>query len=505
MQPLASLPSLREVIAVAFRNRWWILLAALLPVVLGAALPFLLTPTYEARARVLVRGGREFVPQIDAPGMLQIPQTTMREMVDTVIQILQSVDLYRDVLQDESVQKIYPRLAAEAPADMKVENVALTSLARDLAAAPVRMTNVIEISLRNPDAVTAVQVLHTVLSRFQERYVRAFSQRRTALLEAQIDENLKRLEAAQQERVAYMASRELYSLTDQRNLLVQRHAREKEALRAVEMRKTLLEEQIRFLKSELEQQPTTITVQTTDQDSPVATDALRRLRELQEREREMLRTLGPEHPNVRGTRAAIQATQQIIAQTNARTTAVSVGVNPLVTTLKTQLASAEGELAPLDGQILAYQQSVATQEARLRQISADEIQLQTYDRTIAQIEGAVRELRQRQTDARFNEELDRAQVAGLSVIEQPQSSDRPVSPKKLLFLAGGIIGGGIMGSFALLVALTFARRFLTTETVERMLGVPVLVTLPAAGGRLGRRQTLEVPAEEVPPRIGAGA
>jgi len=499
VQPVASLPSPREVVAVAFRHRWLILIAALLPVLLGTALPFLLTPTYEARTRVLVRGGREFIPQIDAPGMLQTPQTTMREMVDTVIQILQSVDLFRDVVGDVSVQKLYPKLAAEPPKGLTPENASVIALSRDISAAPVRLTNVIEISLRNPDAQVAVKGLETVLTRFQERYVRAFSQRRSALLEVQIEENQRHLAAVQEERAAYMASHELYSLADQRSLLVQRHAREKEALRAVEMRKSLLEEQIRFLTSELERQPATITVQTTSQDSLLATDALRRLRELQEREREMLRTLGPEHPSVRGVRAAIQTTQQVIAQTNARTTAVSMGVNPLVTTLKTQLAATEAELAPLAGQILAYGQSLATEEARLRQIGADEIQLQAYDRTINQIEGAIRELRQRQTDARFNEELDRAQVAGLSVIEQPQASDRPVAPKKILFMAGGVVGGGIMGCFALLLAMTFGRPFLTTETAERMLGVPVLATLPPVIGLPGRRQMLEASAEEVPP------
>ncbi|WP_160936213.1 GumC family protein [Teichococcus coralli] len=499
MQPVASLPSPREVVAVAFRHRRWILLAALLPVLLGATLPFVLTPIYEARTRVLVRGGREFTPQVDAPGMLQSPQTTMREMVDTVIQILQSVDLFRDVVGDVSVQKLYPRLAEESSQGLTPENAAILALGRDISAAPVRLTNVIEISLRNPDAQVAVQGLETVLTRFQERYVRAFSQRRSALLETQIEENQRYLTEVQSERAAYMASHELYSLTDQRSLLVQRHGREREALRAVEMRKSLLEEQIRFLASELERQPPTITVQTTSQDSPLATDALRRLRELQEREREMLRTLGSEHPNVRGIRAAIQTTQQVIAQTNARTTAISLGINPLVTTLKTQLASAEAELAPLAGQVLAYGRSLATEEARLRQIGLDEIQLQTYDRSIAQVEGAIRELRQRQTDARFNEELDRAQVAGLSVIEQPQASDRPIAPKKMLFLAGGIVAGGIMSCFALLVAMTFGRRFLTTETAERMLGVPVLVTLPPMAGLAGRRQMLEASAEEVPP------
>lgn len=507
MAPVTSLPSMREILAAAFRYKWPMLLTFTLPLVIGLSLPFMLTPKYEAVTRVLVRAGREFTPQADVSGsgMVSLPQTTMREMVDTVTQILTSMDLIRDVLQDETVQKLYPDLANSRKNNQPIESAAAAALAGDLTVSPVRLTNVIQIELRSTDPKVAVDALRAVLARFQERYIRAFSQKRSGLLETQISENLDKLAHLQQERADYITARNLFSLPEQRNLLVSQRVRGAQDLRQAEMQKASLQEQIRFLNDELAKQPATITLQTTNQDSAVADDAQRRLRDLREREHELLNTLGPSHPEVRGVRQAIASIQQTLAQTRTRSVAVTAGVNPLITHLRSQLATVEAEQAPLDDKIMRLRAALDADDMRLRQVSEDEIRLQGLDRSINELETAVRELRQRLTDARLSEELDRAQIAGLSVIQQPLALDKPVSPKKILFLAGGLAVGLISSIFALLTALTFGNTFLAAETVERMLGVPVLVALPPVPAwRRQGQMALSAPIEGSLRDIAAG-
>jgi len=490
---MASLPSAREVVAVAFRHRWSLLVAAILPVALGLAIPFYLTPHYEARTQVLVKPGREFMPQADSSGNMQLPQMTMREMVDTVTQILQSTDLIRDVLRDETVPKLYPDIARRLPPEAW-DDAAGRALMADLSVAPVRLTNVIDMALRNADRLVATEALRTILARFQERHVAAFSQRRSALLEAQLEENSRLLDAAQRARATYVTDRQIFSLPEQRNLLVQRRSQMSQELREAEMRDESLARQIAYVTGELTRQPETITVQVVNQASAVAEDAQRRLRELRERERELLSTLGSHHPELRANRAAIAATEQSLAQTGRRTQAISTGINPLATTLRTQLAALESERAPLAGRMAALRAAIEEDDARLRRMAEDEIGLRALDRRIAGLEGAIRALQQRGTEARLSEELDRAQVAGLSVIQQPFASERPVSPKRMLFLAGGVVAGGLLAALRLLLALSFGSRFLTVETVERMLGVPVLAGLPALPAPR-RRLTLPRQAE----------
>ena len=504
MTPVASLPSLREVLTVAFRHRWAILLAFALPAIAGLTLPFYITPKFEARTQVLVKPGREFMVQGDVPGSTQVPQTTMREMVDTVMQILQSMDLIRDVLRDETATKLYPTLAERIPDREARDDAAAAALAHDLVAAPIRLTNVIEIGLRNTDRQVATEALGSVLARFKERHVQAFSQRRSALLEAQLVENSRQLDEAHHARAKYIADLQLFSLPEQRNLLVEQRVRESQALREAQMRKAGLEDQIRYITEELQRQPATMTLQTTSQNSGVAEDAQRRLRELREREREQLNTFGPEHPDVRATRAAILATQQAISATNARSASVSSGINPLITTLRQQLSASQAELAPLAGRIVALEAALKEDDARLRQMSVDEIVLQSLDRRVSGLDAAIRELQQRQTDARFREELDRAQIAGLSVIQEPWALERPVSPRRTLFLAGGLVLGLLLAAGRLLIALSFGNRFLTPETVERMLGVPVLIAVGHIPALHRRRQIPLIEADGAPRRVTAG-
>lgn len=119
--------------------------------------------------------------------------------------------------------------------------------------------------------------------------------------------------------------------------------------------------------------------------------------------------------------------------------------------------------------------------------------MRRLDARIADIETATSSLRQRLADARVSDRLDRAHVAGLSVIQHPTALDRPIWPRKLYFFAGGAVLSLLSGAAAVLAALTFSNRFITADTIERLLGVPVLAVLPVERAALGRARFIEGP------------
>lgn len=494
LTPTASLPSVYEIAVAIFRYKWLIFGALLLPLLACATAPFFIVPVYEAQARVLVKAGREFIPRSDLPGGAQTsPATTMREIVDTVTQILTSLDLVEDVLQDVGVGRLYPRIGPTDPADATPEDAALRAFSGDLSVAPVRLTNVIEIRLRSHDRQVATDALTAVLARFQERHVRAFSENRTKPLEAEIGSSLRALAEAQAERAAYVSAHNLFSLAEQRVLLVQQRVHRGQELQETEMRAGSLERLIAHLKAELQSQPPTITLQTTTQPSSVSEGALRRVQELQQRERELLATMSADHPQVRAARASLEATRQAVALGGQQTAAVSTGINPLITTLKTHLATAEADLAPLPWRAATLKGAIEADDARLKQISDVESELRRLDARVADIETATSSLRQRLADARVSDRLDRAHVGGLSVIQHPTALDRPIWPRKLYFLVGGVVLSLLSGGAAVLAALTFSDRFLTASTIERLLGVPVLAVLPVERAGVGRARLIEGP------------
>ncbi|MDQ2801978.1 MAG: Wzz/FepE/Etk N-terminal domain-containing protein, partial [Pseudomonadota bacterium] len=108
--PVVSLPSIREVLAVAFRRKVALMLAGLVPVVLALAAATLMTPKYQADSKVLVRSGREYLPQTEGAGggSEMGPTTTMLDAINTEIEILTGDDLTREVLRKETIARLYP-------------------------------------------------------------------------------------------------------------------------------------------------------------------------------------------------------------------------------------------------------------------------------------------------------------------------------------------------------------------------------------------------------------
>ncbi len=484
MTPVASLPSQREIAAVVFRRKWLVLSAFLAPLAACVAAPFLMPPVYEAEARLLVKAGREFIPSADGPNGAQTsPQSTMREIVDTVVQILTSVDLAQDVVRELTVARLYPKIANAVPPNPAPEDAAAGALVQDLRVAPLRLTNVIEVRLRNQDRQMAADALGTTLARFQERHIQAFSHSQAKSLEVEIGSNLQLLADVQAERAAYVAAHSLYSLPEQRVLLIQQRVQRAKELQDARMRDGSLDHLIAYLNAELKAQPSTITLQTTTQPSSVPQEAQKRLQVLRQRERELLTTLNADHPMIRAVRASVAAAEEAVAHADPQTVAVSTGINPLITTLKTQLAGAEAERAPVAGRIVDLQAALDADDARLKKISEVEAALRRLDARSTDLETSISALRQRLAEARVSDQLDRAQVAGLSVIQHPVASSRPVSPRKMYFFVGGVVLSLMSGMAAVLAALTFGNRFITPEPIERILGAPVLAVLPVGRAR----------------------
>ena len=64
-------------------------------------------------------------------------------------------------------------------------NLAVAALAKDLKVTPVKLSNVIQVSVRNPDPVAANETLHQLLATFQVHHVAAFNRERSPVLEDQ--------------------------------------------------------------------------------------------------------------------------------------------------------------------------------------------------------------------------------------------------------------------------------------------------------------------------------
>jgi uncharacterized protein involved in exopolysaccharide biosynthesis len=76
------------------------------------------------------------------------------------------------------------------------------------------------------------------------------------------------------------------------------------------------------------------------------------------------------------------------------------------------------------------------------------------------------------------EDLNRRKSANITVIQEATVPVKPVRPKKALNLGLGLLLGVVAGLGAAFVLELSSQTLSTPESVERRLGLPVLVTVP---------------------------
>jgi capsular polysaccharide biosynthesis protein len=79
----------------------------------------------------------------------------------------------------------------------------------------------------------------------------------------------------------------------------------------------------------------------------------------------------------------------------------------------------------------------------------------------------------------MNEDLDRERVVSVSTIQHPDAPLRPAGPKHLPFILGGILIGIVGAGGMLLYLLVFRETLITVESVERIIGLPVVASVGA--------------------------
>ena len=497
----ASSPSVREMAIVAFRYKRAIAIAFLLPVAVAIALAMTAEKIYQADSKILVRAGREYVAAAETGQNGAIPpSSTMQEAIDTEVEILTSRDVLREVVAAVGVERLYPKLANAEPTlygrimarlafgsneprgENPLENQAIKALAEDLKVRPIKLSNVVELSVRNPDPAIAAEALNKLLTVFRAHHIAAFSRQRSSSLDEQMTRNLTEIAGLEKERSEYANDHRLFAAGEQRTALIQQKARLAQDLQEVRLRRASLEEQVRYLGTQIRKQPRTVRLETQTQPSSATAETEKNLQALKAKEGLYAAHFRPESAMLRDVRTAIAAHEQVLATTRDASS-VRTGVNPILQNLETQNLTAATELAPLQGKEADLSAAIAETDERLRGVGTAELRLMGLDRRIAQLNTATVTLNQRLDDARFLDDLDRQHLTSVKTIDNAAARDRPVSLGKSLYAAAGLFCGLIAGFGAFLMALTFRNRFLSVEMTERVLGIHVVAAMPLMTAR----------------------
>jgi uncharacterized protein involved in exopolysaccharide biosynthesis len=459
----------RELLSILFREKLklGLVFVGLCALVVGYS--YLLTPYYEGTTRLLVKTGREFQTRSDptAP-VVAVPSSTKQEIVNSEIQILTSRDLALAVINRIGVDKLYPGATTDT---------AVRSFQGDLKVAPVEQADVIDVSYKNRGHDTAINALSALVELYQQKHAEMFADPRYKFLDAQTKQYQDQLDAVVKKEADIRSAKSLFDVDAQRAKLLDDRAATTSILEQLRSQSIDAHQRIDFLTNRLKTTPPLITAGVAPADA--VEQAKARLLDLQVKSQQLHdRYVGDVKP-MQDTDAEIAQLKQFLARNDPLNHKEWSQRNTAYDDMVVALNRAMADAAPLDQQIELREKQAKTIDARLRELEEGATAIADLERERRVLEELVHTYRTRYEEARMNEDLDRDRVVSISVIQQPDASARPAGPRHLPFALAGILIGLVGSAGLLLYYLVFRETLITVESVERLIGLPVVASVAA--------------------------
>lgn len=480
MDTAPSPVSLREMMAVAFRHRRTVLAAFLLPPMLAVAALLLLPPKYRAQSDLMVKTGREYMAQTEGDTGLTAPSTTKQEGINSEISLLTSRAVVEATIRAIGMDVLYPGLAEDPPWFETPLDAAVDKFSKDLTAEPVKLSNVVAVSFDAGSPSRAAMVLDRLIGIYIDKHTAVFAAGRSPSYADALARGNAEAERLERLRTRLKVDGGIYDIAAQRTALISQHVAAEAHLQDVVNSQAMLRGRLAYLKAELPKTPATIRSTGTDRNEAVD-HARQTLVDLRAAEAAMAARYAPGNPDLLRVRG------QIAALTPGAAGGDRVNVNtapsPLVQQMRSEMVMAEAQLAPLAAEQARYETLLIRLGAELQRLEAADGELRT---TTARIEAQydyLKLVQSRLEGARTQEAMDLARQVSVVQVAPAIAADRVAKPKKLLFIAGGLLLGLLAAGGVVIVAVLTGNTVVTEDGLERLLGLPVLLALPQAGKR----------------------
>ncbi|HEX3862268.1 MAG TPA: Wzz/FepE/Etk N-terminal domain-containing protein [Stellaceae bacterium] len=467
----------REVLSILFKERRKLIGVFLGLTLLVIGFSYTMTPYYEASSRLLVKSGREFQVRSDPnQPVVSVPSNTKQEVVNSEIQILTSRDLVVAVIKQVGADRLYPGSGGWFGSDAGAMDVALRKFYADFKVSPVELADVIEVTYRNPNHDVAVQALNALIELYQRKHAEMFSDPRYKFLEQQTRQYETQLDAATRKVTDIKNSKSLFDIDAQRAKLIDDRAATNTILQQLQSQAVDAHKRIDFLTARLRTTPTLVVGGDTEADVVEQTKA--RMLDLQVKAQQLReRYVGDVKP-LQDTEQEIARLKQLLNGAGSANRKSSSQRNPAYDDMAVALNRALADAAPLDQQIVLRKQQETAAENRLRSLEDGAKALDDAQRERRTLEELVHTYRTQYEAARMSENLDRDNVISVSVLQSPAAAEQPAGPRHLPFALAGILIGLVGASGVLIYLLVFRETLITVESVERIIGVPVLASVP---------------------------
>jgi uncharacterized protein involved in exopolysaccharide biosynthesis len=221
--------STKDVLSALFKRKQGIAVAALAVLLAVAAVTFAMPKTYEARASLMVKFGREHVVRPEVGQERPMVAMSAEEILNSEVLILTSDDLLREVVTAIGLERLFAERPfwADPPASV---DAALAGLRAALSVEAVRRSSVLQVAFEHRDPVVARDVVTELVTRYRDKRLEVFSAGKSEFADVQLgaySEELKkqerRLETFRQQHGVFVYAQQMEMLLQRRSDLDAQH------------------------------------------------------------------------------------------------------------------------------------------------------------------------------------------------------------------------------------------------------------------------------------------
>ena len=360
------------------------------------------------------------------------------------------------------------------------EDLAIRTLASSLRADSPRDNNSIFVSLSSTDPYQAQRLLGEVLAEYRKHSI---EMRRTEaprhFFEEQSGNRKTALETAETDLAEFRAKHNISSLEQQKALLLTRVGDYKASISESKTDLSAASAAVAALKTSIGSEDREVVMSTATSSNQLVEEWRTQLLDLQGQEKDMAMGYKDNHKPLINLRERIADLQAQIDKLSDTSVAVTRGPNPKRIELERKLGEESAAMVASQARVGQLTDDLTKAEDELAALGRNEAE---FGRLMRERELAENEYRAQQDKVKASErqdEMERANIGSVSIVQPATLNLRPIRPRKSLNLLLSMIFGTCAG-----VALAFALEYVnqsikTTEDVERQLGLPVLATVSA--------------------------
>lgn len=476
----AASPTLRELAGVVFRQRRLLVVSFAVVLILSVAYG-LLTSTYRAEMKILVRRGRVDPPVApQASGMSQLIRSEItEEEMNSEVELLRDHAILQKVVEANDLGAQEEGWWWKHSRQAQIER-AVRRLAGRLHVDPVRKTKLIAVSFEDNDAARAARVLNSLAQVYMEKHLEV--QRPSGefrFFEQQTERYGKELDNSEAKLLGLIEQKNVISAALERDIALQKWSDADASQRQTRVAIAEAERRVQGLQSQLAELPERTTTVIKAADNPQLLGQLKsNLLTLELKKTELLTKFEPSYRLVQEVEQQISETKAAIAnEEQSPVREETTDKNKGYEWAKSELEKAQVELGGLHARATAYSGVVAGYQQRAKMLGAEALAEQDLMRTAKTAEENYLLYVRKREEARIGDALDQRRILNVTMVSE---ATEPALPKRSPLMVAWV---GLLLAGSVSTVLAFAADYLdpalrTPAEVMALLEAPVLASLP---------------------------